>query len=153
MDTTINGATHVIINISGDISLMDANAASNYVKDLTGDSVNIIFGAKYDETMTDEATITVIATGLGDGPAKPSVGSLLNNMQYANASTTPKPSTVGAATGLHSSFGTASKPMTSATPEPNIPNAFAGISKPQQPTSTVKQEDIKIPEFLKNTRK
>ena len=28
LDTTINGATHVIINISGDISLMDANAAS-----------------------------------------------------------------------------------------------------------------------------
>ena len=64
LDTTINGASHVIINISGDISLMDANAASTYVKDLAGDSVNIIFGAKYDETMTDEATITVIATGL-----------------------------------------------------------------------------------------
>ena len=155
LDTTINGATHVIINISGDISLMDANAASNYVKDLTGDSVNIIFGAKYDETMTDEATITVIATGLGDGPAKPSVGSVLNNMQYANTGASKATSSFGTSTGVHSSFGTTPtpKPATTATPESSIPNAFANISKPVQPTSTVKQEDIKIPEFLKNTRK
>ncbi|MEE0596596.1 MAG: cell division protein FtsZ, partial [Agathobacter sp.] len=82
LETTINGATHVIINISGDISLMDANAASTYVKDLAGDSVNIIFGAKYDESKPDEATITVIATGLEDAPAaapKPSMGSSLLN--------------------------------------------------------------------------
>ena len=64
LETTINGASHVIINISGDISLMDANDAASYVQDLAGEDANIIFGAKYDETMTDEATITVIATGL-----------------------------------------------------------------------------------------
>ena len=63
LETTINGASHVIINISGDISLMDANDAASYVQDLAGDNANIIFGAKYDESMTDEATITVIATG------------------------------------------------------------------------------------------
>ena len=50
------GATHVIINISGDISLMDANDAASYVQDLAGDNANIIFGAKYDESMSDEAT-------------------------------------------------------------------------------------------------
>ena len=61
LETTINGASHVIINISGDISLMDANDAASYVQDLAGDDANIIFGAKYDETMVDEATITVIA--------------------------------------------------------------------------------------------
>lgn len=43
---------------------MDANDAASYVQDLAGDNANIIFGAKYDESMTDEATITVIATGL-----------------------------------------------------------------------------------------
>ena len=64
LETTINGASHVIINISGDISLMDANDAASYVEDLAGDNANIIFGAKYDETMTDAATITVIATGI-----------------------------------------------------------------------------------------
>lgn len=152
LDTTINGATHVIINISGDISLMDANAASTYVKDLAGDSVNIIFGAKYDETMTDEATITVIATGLDEGPARPSVGSLLNNMQYAGSAS--KTSTVASgATGLHSGVGATSASAASKTTPAPVTETFGGLAKPQQPTATVKQEDIKIPEFLKNTRK
>ena len=48
LETTINGASHVIINISGDISLMDANDAASYVQDLAGDEANIIFGVRYD---------------------------------------------------------------------------------------------------------
>ena len=64
LETTITGASHVIINISGDISLLDASDAANYVQDLSGEGANIIFGAKYDENMADEAIITVIATGL-----------------------------------------------------------------------------------------
>lgn len=35
-----------------------------YVQELAGEEANIIFGAMYDDTKTDEATITVIATGL-----------------------------------------------------------------------------------------
>ncbi len=49
---------------------MDANDAASYVEDLAGDNANIIFGAKYDETMTDAATITVIATGLEEECSK-----------------------------------------------------------------------------------
>ena len=64
LETTIKGATHVIINISGDISLMDANDAASYVQELTGEDSNIIFGAMYDDSVADYARITVIATGL-----------------------------------------------------------------------------------------
>ena len=42
LETTIKGATHVIINISGDISLMDANDAASYVQELTGEDANIM---------------------------------------------------------------------------------------------------------------
>ena len=63
LETTIKGATHVIINISGDISLMDANDAASYVQELTGEDTNIIFGAMYDDSVADYAKITVIATG------------------------------------------------------------------------------------------
>ena len=49
LETTIQGASHVIINVSGDISLMDANDAASYVQDLTGEDTNIIFGALYDD--------------------------------------------------------------------------------------------------------
>jgi len=64
LETTIQGASHVIINISGDISLVEANEAATFVQELAGDSANIIFGAMYDDTNPDTATITVIATGL-----------------------------------------------------------------------------------------
>ena len=66
LETTIQGASHVIINISGDVSLLDANDAATYVQELAGEGANIIFGAMYDDTFTDEASITVIATGLED---------------------------------------------------------------------------------------
>ena len=66
LETTIEGASHVIINISGDISLIEANEAASYVQELAGDDANIIFGAMYDENAQDEATITVIATGLDE---------------------------------------------------------------------------------------
>ena len=88
LETTINGASHVIINISGDISLMDANDAASYVQDLAGEDANIIFGAKYDETMTDEATITVIATGLENPSMKmkpqQQAGGIGGRMVYPN---------------------------------------------------------------------
>ena len=64
LETTIKGATHVIINISGDIGLIEANEAAMYVEELAGESANIIFGAMYDDSNPDSATITVIATGL-----------------------------------------------------------------------------------------
>ncbi len=64
LETTIEGASHIIFNISGDISLIEANEAASYVQELAGEEANIIFGAMFDDTKQDEATITVIATGL-----------------------------------------------------------------------------------------
>ncbi len=64
LETTIQGASHVIINISGDISLIEANEAATLVQELAGDSANIIFGAMFDDVNPDTASITVIATGL-----------------------------------------------------------------------------------------
>ena len=61
LETTIEGASHVIINVSGDISLMDANDAASYVQNLTGEDTNIIFGALYDDKEADYVRITVIA--------------------------------------------------------------------------------------------
>lgn len=151
LETTISGASHVIINISGDISLMDANDAASYVQDLAGDNANIIFGAKYDESMTDEATITVIATGL-ENSASPT-GKIMPKLQYQNASTVSRPS-AGASVarpGVSSTAGYAGMGMGT---QQSIPNpAFTGIQKPRQPESTVQQVDIKIPDFLKNSRK
>ncbi len=70
LETNIRGASHVIINISGDISLMEANDAASYVQDLAGDGANIIFGARFEEEPADTCTITVIATGINDNAVK-----------------------------------------------------------------------------------
>ena len=64
LETTIEGATDIIINISGDIGLIEANEAALFVEELAGESANIIFGAMYDDSNPDSARITVIATGL-----------------------------------------------------------------------------------------
>ena len=71
LDTTITGATDVIINVSGDTTLADVNDATSYVLQLTGDKANVIFGSVYedDEAVKDTCYITVIATGIEDKSA------------------------------------------------------------------------------------
>ncbi len=161
LETTITGASHVIINISGDISLMDANDAASYVQDLAGDTANIIFGAKFDEEMTDEAIITVIATGLEDVAAAPKV---MPNMKYsqtmpsrttASAARTASTVGMGATARPASPYGTTASAGSSAgTSAFGTTSAGSlGIQRPKRPESSVQERDIKIPEFLKNTRK
>lgn len=69
LETKIQGASHVILNVSGDVSLIEVNEAATEVQMLAGENANIIFGAMYDETMQDQAVITVIATGLQENGA------------------------------------------------------------------------------------
>ena len=145
LETTINGASHVIINISGDISLMDANDAASYVQDLAGDEANIIFGAKYDETMTDEAVITVIATGLENAAQAPA-SKIVPKMQYQNlGGMTRQPGTAAQRPSMQTGY-------TPSMTQQSAPT-FSGIQRPRQPESSVQQMDIKIPDFLKNTRR
>ncbi len=158
LETTINGATHVIINISGDISLMDANDAASYVQDLAGENANIIFGAKYDSTMTDEATITVIATGLEDAgnnvmpTASPvSQASTMQNRMVYPTQSAPRPtaSVNPTASVLHNTHSTQT-----AAPQPSqTGNPFGGIQRPARPEPSVKPVEINIPEFLKNSKR
>lgn len=146
LETTINGATHVIINISGDISLMDVNDAASYVQDLAGDNANIIFGAKYDESMTDEATITVIATGLENPGA---TSKIMPKLNYA----TQTPTRPVSGSTLGRTTGTAAPTYQPQGGHGTVTPPLPGIQRPRQPESTVQQMDIKIPDFLKNSRK
>ena len=67
LETSIRGASDIILNISGDITLFDANTAASYIQEICGEDLNVIFGAKYDESMTDTCVVTVIAPGINDG--------------------------------------------------------------------------------------
>ena len=137
LETTIKGATHVIINISGDISLMDANDAVSYVQELTGQEVNIIFGALYDDSIADYARITVIATGIveGNAPENTGVGGKRQN-QFIRS-------------GL-GSFMTPPPTGSYTVPSLHIPSEPQTTFTPKTPQSNVPRRDIQIPDFLRN---
>lgn len=134
LETTIEGASHVIINISGDISLIEANEAASFVQELAGENANIIFGAMYDETVTDTATITVIATGLEDG----NVNNAMAGFRAKAQAQAVKPAYVY--TGTQSPAGSGQNTYTAA--------PVSGIKQPAPVTSNVKERGINIPTFL-----
>ena len=149
LETTISGASHVIINVSGDITLMDASDAAEYVQDLAGEEANIIFGAMYDDTKTDEVTVTVIATGLHNvsGTASKLRSRLegtkvppIQNVEKYEAPVVPQPKVQELDLGL-------------ANPTPVAPKTTTGTVPTFQttrvPSSQVKEQQIKIPSFLK----
>ncbi len=131
LETTIAGATDVIINVSGDISMFDADDAASYVQQITGEDVNIIFGAMYDDAQPDFCRVTVIATGL-DTPQgamqrdmfnRPNVAAIRSGLQSAAAKNAVQ-------------SGAVQKPI------------FTGIQKPADIKSKVEENTLKIPEFL-----
>lgn len=65
IETTIEGATGVVLNIKGgnDITLREVSEAANMVKEVIDPSCNLIFGSSIDPDMRDEVEITIIATG------------------------------------------------------------------------------------------
>ena len=71
LETSINGAKGVLINVTGsmDIGLEEVETAANLVQEAAHPDANIIFGAAFDETLEDEIRVTVIATGFDEGPA------------------------------------------------------------------------------------
>ena len=76
LETSINGATGVLINIAGshDLGLDDVETAANIVMEAANPDANIIFGAAFDDELQDEMRVTVIATGFAEkrqSPAKP----------------------------------------------------------------------------------
>jgi cell division protein FtsZ len=131
LETKINGATDIILNISGAISLADASDAADYVRELTGDDVNVIFGAMYDETMADTCTVTVIATGIDD--VKNDTASRLSGGTYRQPSPI-RPTSVsgGQASGVSRS----------------VPPTVTNISRPVDIKSNVEERGLKIPDFL-----
>ncbi|MBP3602963.1 MAG: cell division protein FtsZ [Lachnospiraceae bacterium] len=150
LETTISGATHVIINVSGDITLADASDAASYVQELAGDDVNIIFGAMYDESKSDTCTITVIATGLEDDtlptnkPVSP-YGTFANKYVKPvtpNISLKPANANQGGEVKLMGHFGQP-QAQSQAQKKPVV-----GITNPGDIRSNITNKPLNIPDFL-----
>ncbi|MBQ3600765.1 MAG: cell division protein FtsZ [Lachnospiraceae bacterium] len=155
LETTIEGATDVIINISGDVSLIEANEAASYVQELAGEDANIIFGSMYDDTAPDSAVITVIATGLDDSVAQQgrSASTLMNNAMKSNFGSI---SPVRAASTANKPVSTVKPVQTATRPQVARPqgNATRPVYETQRlddfnaNTSSSSDSGIKIPDFL-----
>ena len=144
LETTIQGASHVIINVSGDIGLMEANEAATLVQELAGDTANIIFGAMYDETVQDEATITVIATGLIDKNLDEPV------KKPAAAAAPAKPSFKATAPVMKNLTKPEGETAVSASEEEKpLPHTFIPRKPIKAPEASVEVKSINIPDFLK----
>jgi len=178
LETSIKGASHVIVNITGDISLIEANDAASYVQELAGDSANIIFGARYDAEPADTCSITVIATGINDNSAPKqavAIGSIQNaykpSLSAATQGYAGTNSRQGSGLGLSgiglgntgtsaSSGGTSSLRPDDSQPRadlltgrqnaaPRQPMNFAPSGGRSSGSSSGAGKDITIPDFLK----
>ncbi len=156
LETTIDGATDVIINISGDISLFDTNVASSYITDITGEQVNIILGAMYSDAEPDTCKVTVIATGLYSKPVQGSRYAVPTYAQNATAGhggfgrTMPSPTISRTIQGTpqHTS-AIPQQPQPAPAPAPVPAPAPKPAPKPSEIRSNVQTKSIAVPDFLK----
>lgn len=80
LETSINGAHGVLINICGgpDMGMMEVNEAAAFIQNFADPSANIIFGASIDEELGDAMRITVVATGFDAKDEKSTPGGRRN---------------------------------------------------------------------------
>lgn len=133
LETTVAGATDVIVNFAGAVGMLEAQQAVEYLKDEAGAEVNVIFGT-VNADFGDQISATIIATGIKNTDAR------------SAARTGYKPHT-------------ASGPAFSGQPIHNgrveTEDNTAAAYEPDNQTATVEDKDSKIviPEFLLKSRR
>ncbi|MBP5185058.1 MAG: cell division protein FtsZ, partial [Lachnospiraceae bacterium] len=173
LETSIEGATDFIINVSGDITLIEASEAAQVVEELAGDGANCIFGAVYDDSVPDYCSITIIATGLNSNGAfavntptflsgsrlgvnKPSTGAADFGFNYTGAplhapagNTTVKPAPTYTAPATPVNVNPAPAPSTAVPASTKAPEPQTKTVRP----SSTSEQFVKIPEFLTRNHK
>lgn len=126
LEASIDGARGIIMNITGgnNLSLYEVNEAAEIVMSASDPDVNMIFGARIDESMKEEIQVTVIATGfesISSVPARrPGAGQAAETNNNSSANEAPRQSS-----------------------QNNGPRPFG---------STVSNDQLDIPAFLRNRR-
>jgi len=140
METSINGARGVLINITGseDMDLDDVETAANLVQEAAHPEANIIFGASFDENLEDEIRVTVIATGFDDS----GINAAPAAAPAANPFTPVRPAAAPAARPQGLFTGAAEKAAATAAPPvvPVVPVAPVAAA-PETPAAPAAEED------------
>lgn len=128
LEVSIDGAKQVLLNITGgpDLTLFEAQDASEIVSTAAGEDVNIIFGTAINPNLGDEVVVTVIATGIDD-EAEAAASKQLPGRGHQVSAPREKPA--------------APKILTSEEPAPAAPVQEAPVQEaPEKPASPVKEE-------------
>jgi len=146
LETTVNGATDIIVNFSGNVGIVEAYDAITYLSEVAGEEANIIFGTVDNDVAGEDVSITIIATGLEDAekgavvmpsakaaPKAPTFGDVLK--------TPPMTSTAKKATPVPLNLGgpIMEKPETTDT----------ALEGNKDVINTNANQNLKIPDFLK----
>lgn len=165
LETTVSGATDIIVNFSGNIGIVEAYDAITYLTEVAGDDANIIFGTVDNDVMGEDVSITIIATGL-ETNERPSIGINIPKKSAKPASyaeqplgvkqpsfggnkkgATPVPLNLKSQAGIQPSVQpqqqTAPQPVQNETPVPEA------LDRKPTPLKTNGNQSIKIPDFLK----
>lgn len=160
LETTVSGASDIIVNFSGNIGIVEAYDAVTYLTEQAGDGVNIIFGTVDNDNMGEEISITIIATGLERSSSSIPVSVAQTYVEPAHKATetvSPAPTYNGQRLGsgiTKPSFMTDTATSQAAvkpaqTTAPQTVAAKPAVTQPVRPTVQPNNDGIKIPDFLK----
>ncbi len=170
LEVSINGAQHVLMDITGgkDLSMFEAQEASDVIRQAAGTDVDIAFGMSLNEKMGDEVRVTVIATGIDKKKSantnqpqpQPRVNTVQSNAPQSTAQT--QPTEPAKAKDPFDNWSDPTAGNTAAQPE-NLAadNDFSHVSKPEfnvfnDDTASSDDSDddnLSTPPFFKNRRK
>ena len=139
LDTVIDHASHVIINFSGDVGLLEVSEATDYVTGIVGEDASMFFGSIVEDEGSDHVKVTLIATGLGKPENKFSYmkRTMESSIEKAFASPEGRPT-----------IAAQPKPAAQDTPTATSqPAEGLRIPEPVKPTRTL--NNIEVPTFLK----
>ena len=93
LDTSIEGATDAIINITGgvNLTLFEAEQAAEVVRSAANTDINTIFGSVINENLSDEVIVTVIATGFDKNKKNQASQPVIENTQEVRPKQNPIP--------------------------------------------------------------
>ena len=138
LETTIEGAHGVIINVTGgrDLTIGQVNEAARLVQSVVDESANIIFGANIDYELSEEIDITVIATGFeGEQKIEEEPDTKANPMQAFEI--------------LMKKNKTEEPEEEKTSPEPIIFTQQPMAEEPEHYNVNEKQKDKELPSFVK----
>ena len=142
LETTIEGAKGVILNVTGgaDLGILEVKTAAELVQEAADSDANIIIGAIIDENMGDEISITVIATGFkGNVPGQ----------QEKQEETNPFTSFLNNFNNLNNSQPQASAPTQPQQPAPQPQTAYNPAPSSNLFSKVGEDDGIDVPVFLR----